>query len=169
MSYHRSHIIIYSISIEKDMLMQMDRHQTVLNRDADFAETSCLRTAICFPAYVAIPIWGYPLPTHLWELCPWSVDLTPLAGLLYPTSTSAHPMSQHNFDHAPSTIFFAIKIGVWSPGSNSVQLPFFPSRKYEELKDSCFSSHHASYACPAKFCDDQWLMTRRVHQGAGRA
>ena len=37
-----------------------------------------MRTAICFPAYVAIPIWGYPLPTHPWELCPRSVDLTPL-------------------------------------------------------------------------------------------
>jgi len=50
--------------------------------------------------------------------------------LVESTSTSAHPMSRHNFDHAPSTIFFATKIGVWPPGSNPIQLPFFLSRKY---------------------------------------
>jgi hypothetical protein len=49
------------------------RIESMIQWDANFAKMSA-----CFPTYVAIPIWGYPPPTHLWELCTRSVDLTPL-------------------------------------------------------------------------------------------
>jgi hypothetical protein len=63
-----------------------------------------------------------------------------------PTSTSAHPMSRHNFDRAHSTKLFATKIGMCAPGPNPTTFPFFFVKKYAELGESCFTHCHAFQA-----------------------
>jgi hypothetical protein len=63
--------------------------------------------------------------------------------LLCPTSTSAHPMSRHNFDRAHSTKLFATKICMCPPGPNPTPFISFFVKEYEELRESRFTHCHA--------------------------
>ena len=70
--------------------------------------------------------------------------------IICPTSTSAHPMSRHNFDRTPSTKLSAVKLGICLLALIQSNSPFFRQEKTKNTKKSVFQVVTQHHACPAK-------------------